>query len=571
MKLALTPRGWQLLREGKPYLVRGGGGDGSMPLLAKMGGNSVRTWGVDEGLKARLDEAEKLGLSVCVGIWLGQERQGFDYNDVDQVAQQAEAVRKAVETFRNHPAVLLWGLGNEMEGDGTNAAIWSTINGLAAEVKRLDPNHPTMTVIAELGDVKVRNLHRLCPEIDIVGINSYGGGPTVGKRYVAAGGTKPFLLTEFGPPGRWEIQATDWGAPPELTSTAKARHYEQTYVQTSRDAAKLWLGSYGFIWGHKQEATATWFGMLLPDGTRLAAADAMSRLWTGRPVANQCPELNALKLEGPDQVEPGATLRLSLEARDPEGDPLNVKWVVQKEAAAYGSGGDTEPVPTSLPGAVVRSDERSAEVRASKEGGGYRVFAYVFDGNGGAAVANVPFLVKGPMTVAVGRKARLPLVVYDEAGAKESPYAPSGWMGNVEALKLDEACAERPHAGKTCARIDYAANDQWAGIVWQDPPNDWGDQPGGWDLRGAKKVTFWARGGQGGEVVSFELGLLGKEKKYGDTGRVRLGDVKLSAEWQPVTIELGAADLSRIKSGFAIVIAGSGKPVTVYLDDVRYE
>ena len=60
--------------------------------------------------------------------------------------------------------------------------------------------------------MRSENLHRLCPDIDIVGINSYGGAASVPERYRKAGGTKPYILTEFGPPGRWEIEATAWGA-----------------------------------------------------------------------------------------------------------------------------------------------------------------------------------------------------------------------------------------------------------------------------------------------------------------------------------------------------------------------
>ena len=38
-------------------------------------------------------------------------------------------------------------------------------------------------------------------------------------RYRELGGTKPIVITEFGPPGTWEIGMTSFGAPPELTST----------------------------------------------------------------------------------------------------------------------------------------------------------------------------------------------------------------------------------------------------------------------------------------------------------------------------------------------------------------
>src|SRR5436305_489292 len=62
--------GWQLLRDGQPYFIKGAGGDGSRALLARAGGNSIRTWGADK-LDKVLDEAHSHGLSVTVGIWLG--------------------------------------------------------------------------------------------------------------------------------------------------------------------------------------------------------------------------------------------------------------------------------------------------------------------------------------------------------------------------------------------------------------------------------------------------------------------------------------------------------------------
>ena len=51
--------------------------------------------------------------------------------------------------------------------------------------KKLDPNHPTMTVLSEIGGDRVKNVHRLCPDVDIVGINSYAGAVTLPKRRVS--------------------------------------------------------------------------------------------------------------------------------------------------------------------------------------------------------------------------------------------------------------------------------------------------------------------------------------------------------------------------------------------------
>ncbi len=563
---------YQLLRDGRPYFIKGAGGSTALKALAAAGGNSLRTWGADN-FGPLLDEAHGLGLSVTVGLWLGHERHGFNYNDAEQVARQSEDVARVVRRYKDHPAVLLWGVGNEMEGlyKGDNAAVWSAVNNVAALVKKIDPNHPTMTVVAEIGGDRVKNLHRLCPDVDIVGVNSYAGAATLPRRYREAGGIKPYVLAEFGPHGSWEVGKNAWGVPVEPTSTEKAGQYRKAYEAAVLGAGGLCLGSYAFIWGHKQEGTATWFGMLLPDGSRLAAVDVMTELWTGKPPAGRCPRIDSLKLAGSGEEEPGATVRATLSASGPEKDASRVTWVLQREPWAGGAGGDTEEVPPTFPEAIVKGDARGAAVRLPKEGGGYRLFAYVRDGRGGAAVANVPLRVKGPVVAPKGRKVELPLVVYDEASRERPAYVPTGWMGNHKAVRLTPDAAEEPHAGKTCLKVEYGDKDGWAGVVWQSPANDWGERPGGCDLTGAKKLTFWARGAGGGKAVNFELGLIAKDKPFPDTGHAKLEGVKLTKAWKQYAIDLGGQDLTRIKTGFCCVWSGQGGPLTFYLDDVRYE
>jgi hypothetical protein len=259
--------------------------------------------------------------------------------------------------------------------------------------KKLDPNHPTMTVVAEIGGDKVKNIHALCPDIDVVGINSYGGAASIPQRYRKAGGVKPYVLTEFGPPGAWESPKTAWGAAIEPSSTAKADVYRRTYQLAVSGAEGLCLGSYAFVWGHKQEATATWFGLLLPDGSRTAAVDVLTELWTGKPPKDRCPAIRRLTLDGPAQVGPGASVHAALEASDPESEPLTIRWVLQGEGS-HGNGGDAEPNPPSYEEAIVKANDHQVELRMPQEGGGYRLFAYVRDNHGGAATANVPLIVK---------------------------------------------------------------------------------------------------------------------------------------------------------------------------------
>jgi hypothetical protein len=568
VELRSTAEGSTLMANGQAFEIKGAGGTDHFDLLAASGGNAVRTWGVDEGTGELLDRAHEHGLKVAVGIWLGHARHGFDYGDEAQVREQLESARAAVRQFKDHPAVLLWGVGNEMEeyGETTDPRVWNAVNEVAAMIKQEDPDHPTMTVIAEIGGDKLASIGRYCPDIDIVGINSYGGINSIPERYAAAGLDKPYVVAEFGPPGTWEIPSNDWGVPVELTSTAKADIYAEAYRSLHADPSCL--GSFAFLWGNKQEATATWFGMLLPDGTKLGAVDAMAELWSGRPPANLAPTVASLRIEGRPIVEPGQTVRATLEAEDAEGDPLAVEWVLYQEMDEFESAGDFRATPPTFPQAIVSADAEQARIKMPDRVGNYRLFAYVRDGRGGGAVTNVPLRVGGDESVAFGRAVNLPLVVVGEAD-DALPFIPSGYMGNTTAITMIEGSQQRPYRGASCLEVIYAAPGAWGGVVWQDPPNDWGDADGGFDLREAGTLRFHARGAEGGEQVTFGFGVIGPDKPFYDTAKAEVR-VTLTQDWKAYEIDLDGKDLSRIKTGFFWSAAGQGDTLRFFLDDVAY-
>jgi len=165
-------------------------------------------------------------------------------------------------------------------------------------------------------------------------------------------------------------------------------------------------------------------------------------------------------------------------------------------------------------------------------------------------------------------------VVYAEHGSKEHRFAPSGHLGDFAATaKMDMACAEQPRSGNTCVMVTYSPKDQrsWCGAYWLHPAKNWGDQPGGHDLRGATRLTFWARGEKGGEVVEFKLG--GLPGEFGDTAEATTGPIKLTTDWREHSIPLRGLDLSRIVGGFAWLVTAADNPdgCTFYLDDIGFE
>jgi len=425
-----------------------------------------------------------------------------------------------------------------------------------------------MTVIAEIGGRKVPNLHKYCPSIDIAGINSYGGMPSLIERYRKAGGAKPVIVTEFGPLGQWEVGKFAGTIPQEQTSTEKALRYRKGYEKCVLRHPGFCLGSYAFLWGFKQETTATWFGMFLDDGARTAAVETMGELWGGAKPENRCPTIGDVELDRQQGVKPGERLQAKVSVADPDGDPLTVQWALRRESGIYATGGDAQAAQPGIPDAVERSDSSSATIRVPDSGGGYRLFAYAYDGQDNAAVANAPFIVDGPVKTLPAPKVTLPFVVYaDDAG--ERPYVPSGYMGNTGAIRMDPACTDNPAEGEHCLRVHYAAPGNWAGVVWHSPADDWGDKPGGFNLAGATDLRFRARGEQGGETVTFGVGLI-DDKPYYDTDKSKLENIRLKPEWQTFYVPLHGRDLSRIKSGFYWSLSGQGRPLTFFLDGVRF-
>jgi hypothetical protein len=386
--------GYQLYKNGEPYTIYGVGGTTNLALLKEHGGNTIRTWDA-EGIEPLMDEAHELGISVVVGIWLEHARHGFDYNEPEAKKEQLDRVEKFVRQFRDHPALLAWGVGNEVELGGTMDGAIQQINDAAAMIKSLDTNHPTMAVIAEIGDDKAIRIQNECPDIDMIGINSYGGLGNLAPRLKKQGVTLPFAITEYGPLGHWESGMSPWGAPYEMSSAAKADFLRNNYTKTiAPNLGKQCLGSFAFLWGNKQEKTATWYGLLLESGETIESVDVLHELWTGEHAENRAPRVEALESEtNLHAISPSEQIEIRVKASDPDGDPMSVQWEVVSESTVQSMGGDFEEKIAPVPVDVEQHDELSCTITMPKEAGAYRIFATVRDGQGHAGSVNLPVLI----------------------------------------------------------------------------------------------------------------------------------------------------------------------------------
>ena len=393
---------YQLLVDGNPFYIKGAGLEfGNVAALAEHNANSFRTWRTDNGRKSAkevLDEAHEHGLMVSMGIEVERERHGFDYNDEDAVQKQKERIKKEVMEIKDHPALLIWVIGNELNLNYSNPKVWDAVNDISKMIHELDPNHPTTTTLAGISQKEINYIKERCGDLDILSVQMYGDLPDVPKLIREYGWNGPYMVTEWGATGHWEVPTTDWGAPIEENSTLKAANYLKRYKGGIAADTIQCIGSYVFLWGNKQERTPTWYGVFLENGKETESVGVMHYIWNGTWPENRTPQIASFVLDGKTAYN-SITLEKSKEyiaqviIKDIENDPIAYRWEILPESEEVKEGGDHEarPEPVTIEG----MEEKNGTIKfKSPAPGNYRLFVYADDGFNHEGTANIPFKVK---------------------------------------------------------------------------------------------------------------------------------------------------------------------------------
>lgn len=399
-----TETGYQFLRNGIPYYVKGAGGETHLDLLLSIGGNSIRTWGIDNAQEI-LDIAHSKGITVMLGFWIQHERHGFDYNNELKVQNQIDYYKKAIDKFKNHPALLMWGIGNEVDLFYTNPKVWNTIQSIAKYAHEVDPNHPTSTVTAGLDSLEVAHVLSKCPDIDVYCVNTYGDIGNVPENIYKFGWKGPFMITEWGPNGHWESPTTNWGAAIEQTSTEKADVYLNRYRKYIESYKNRCLGSYVFLWGQKQEYTLTWYGLFTKEGQQTEAIDAINIAWSNKNPNLPTPTIDSFTI---NSKKPNQNLMLKANSKNnlanlfwrvkcydsQMSNPKDSKiyWKILKESNDKKAGGDQENEAEEISFAYKINSKGTINFTAPNEPGNYRLFV-TFKHLDKVAYANFPFSV----------------------------------------------------------------------------------------------------------------------------------------------------------------------------------
>jgi hypothetical protein len=391
----------RLFVNGDEFFVEGAGLEfGNVEALAGSGGNSFRTWRTrnpDEDALDVLNRAHRNGLLVLMGLDVARERHGFDYNDTEAVSKQFEILKGEIERLKDHPALLGWAIGNELNLETSNLKVYDAVNDISQMIHEIDPNHPTTTTLAGIGKREVDYIKVHCTDIDFLSIQMYGDIVNLQQRISDAGWEGPYMVTEWGATGHWEVTQTEWGVAIEQTSHEKAEAYIDRYRQAILSDPVHCLGSYVFLWGQKQERTPTWYGMFLANGNLTETVDAVQFAWTGEWPENRCPALDTFRLEGKTaydniRFKDKGKFRASVAATDHENESMTYLWELLPESTDLGMGGDVEGRPGTLLSVV--TDRGEAVFDTPQSPGAYRLYVYVTDEGNRSATANIPFLVE---------------------------------------------------------------------------------------------------------------------------------------------------------------------------------
>ena len=181
-----------------------------LPLMSEMNTNTIRVFldfGVGQTACDVLDELHRRKIMAIV--------------TVDKMINDTANITSIVTAYKNHPAILMWSLGNEWNVNhpspyfGAFADIQSAAEATelaARQIKALDTNHP---VASSFGDIHIPGLtpllptpgavstqqivNAIAPSVDVWGVNIFRGA-TFGSLFAewASVSTKPMFIGEFG-------------------------------------------------------------------------------------------------------------------------------------------------------------------------------------------------------------------------------------------------------------------------------------------------------------------------------------------------------------------------------------
>ncbi|MFF0739206.1 discoidin domain-containing protein [Streptomyces sp. NPDC004111] len=409
VKVTGSQGAWQLTVGGQPYTVKGltwgpsvADAPKYLPDVKSMGVNTIRTWGTDGSTKPLLDSAAAQGLRVVNGFWLqpgGGPGSGGCVNYVTDTAYKANMLTefaKWVDAYKSHPATLMWNVGNESvlglqncysgtELEAQRDAYTTFVNDVAKKIHSIDPDHPVTSTDAWTGAWPYYK--RNAPDLDLYSMNSYGNLCKVRQDWIDGGYTKPYLITEAGPAGEWEVPDDANGVPDEPTDVRKAEGYTQAWNCVTGHTGVA-LGATLFHYGTEHDFGGVWFN-LLPDGLKRLSYYAVKKAYAGGTAGdNTPPVISDMAVTPAGSAPAGGEFTVRAGVRDPDGDPVTYKIYLSGNYAS----GDKRLVEARWRA----TGNGTFAVTAPEKLGVWKVYVQAEDGHGNAGIETKSVKVVAP-------------------------------------------------------------------------------------------------------------------------------------------------------------------------------
>lgn len=331
---------YTLYKNGKPFRIRGASGQPQyLQHLAEAGGNCLRVYDT-LGLAQVLDSAQHYGIAIIADLPLPKSRHLDFYRDPEQVGAQLGAYRDFVYRHKDHPALLMWMLGNELDFPykPNYAPFYRAYNDLLAMIKTVDGQHPVATALTNFQKRTITNIRLKIPGLDLLGINTFGllKGLEQDMADFAWMWDGPYFVSEWSINGYWEVPKTAWGAPLEDAGWKKQEELLQRFHQEMPHGDPRFLGSCLFYWGQKQELTATWFNAFTAGGHPASLYAAYAQLNTDTLKYAAAPDVQYMLVDGTGgqsniMLKPGMAYRAELAFGSPPDTNLLVHWSLRSE------------------------------------------------------------------------------------------------------------------------------------------------------------------------------------------------------------------------------------------------
>jgi hypothetical protein len=390
-----------LYKDNQPFRIHGASGDPRyIRQLAEAGGNCLRVYDT-LGLAEVLDTALHYGIAIIADLPLPKSQHLSFYRDQQQVKAQFNAYRDFVRRHKDHPALLMWMLGNELDFPykPNYTPFYRAYNDLLAMIHRVDGQHPVATALTNFQRRTIANIRLKIPDLDLLGINTFGLLKDLEQDMAdfAWMWDGPYFVSEWSINGYWEVPMTAWGAPVEDAGWKKGEELIQRFYQEMPFNDPRFLGSCLFYWGHKQERTETWFNTFTRDGAPTALYEAYEQLNDCSLSYPTAPELKYMLLDSTGSsdhimLHPGQLYTARLVFDHPPDAALQTRWRLLSEDW-YSLELDTIVPVLQYDHLLDTIGTQMVRFRAPAREGPYRLYATLHYPGSIATAANTPFYV----------------------------------------------------------------------------------------------------------------------------------------------------------------------------------